>query len=240
MDAQDIDELYAVHAAVADHPLAKSDLGGLAGWKVGAVGALGQPCIYAPLFRRFIVSEADSKALTASSVQMHQVEPEFVLTLREDLEMRPDRQPHRPADVWAALESIALGIECCGQRGAADVMAAQTPLGRFQDVLAAGGLVIGQSLPMDGVTPAGLSECVTTLSVNGKVVARGAGDKCPEGGPVEATAFLANALNLRGLALRKGHVVATGQTCMTREFAVGDKIGADFIGMGSVQMAIEQ
>jgi len=83
-----------------------------------------------------------------------------------------------------------------------------------------------------------LSGCCAQLSVNGLQAAEGSGAACPEGGPVQALAWLANHLNGRGLALLKGQLVATGQTCNTREFGVGDRILATFKGLGSVEMSV--
>ena len=45
-------------------------------------------------------------------------------------------------------------------------------------------------------------------------------------------AWLAN-LNGRGLELRAGQLVATGQTCST-----GDRLRADFGGLGSLEMTL--
>ena len=245
-----VGDLYVVHLEMARHPLAESALGGLAGYKIGAVGAEGQPCIYAPLFRRFVVDEADccstGGALTSSSVQMHQVEPEITLLLGEDLNAKADGSPHSASDVWAAVKEVALSIECCGQRGSAEVMAQQPRLGKFQDALAAGGLVLGRRLLPNkerggvSVSVESLASCSTELLINGKVVATGSAGNCPAGGPVEATVFLANELNRRGLALQRGQVVATGQTCMSREFAVGDTVEARFVELGGkVSMVVE-
>lgn len=234
-----VSELYDVHLALAEHPLAQSALGGLAGYKVGAVGAEGETCIYSPLFGRFIV-DAPGSDLSSTGIQMHQVEPEFAVRLAQDLPPRPDGTPHRAASLWGEglIESVSLCVECCGQRGSGDVMAVQTRLGKFQDSLAAGGLVIGAALELEQLTPAALSACTTTLLVNGEVAAEGGGARCPDGGPIEAVAWLANHLNGRGLALQAGQVIATGQTCMTREFAAGDRVEARFEGYGSVEMVV--
>ena len=48
----------------------------------------------------------------------------------------------------------------------------------------------------------------------------------------EAVAWLANHLNGRGLSLRRGHLVATGQTCNTKACHVGDRVVATFHGLG--------
>ena len=264
-----VDELYAVHDAIAAHPLAQTPpLNGVAGWKVGAVGAEGEVCIVAPLFRGFIV-DAPGAALSAAAIQMHQIEPELAVVMAEDLPPRLDGEPHTAEGLLlpqqpgggggggggGAIRSVSLCIECCGQRGTSEVMAAQSPLGRFQDALAAGGIVLGPELQLQppplpqggdpGVDAAALqsqlgelSACETALLVNGQVVAEGSTSRCPAGGPIEAVAWLANHLNSRGMALEKGQVIATGQTCMTKEFAVGDVVEGRFGAFGSVEMVV--
>lgn len=265
---ESVEELYAVHDALIAHPLAnKPPLNGIAGYKVGAVGAEGEVCIYAPLFSGFVV-RAPGSSLSATRIQMHQIEPELVITLATDLPAREDGMLHTPENLWSdgSIGSVLLCIECCGARAASGVMASQSTLGRFQDSLAAGGLVIGSELQLQthvrainprfrgtvltdaapgsstdsnsSCTGVSLADCETTLKVNGQTVAKGSTARCPAGGPLEAVAWLANHLNSRGLMLRNGHVVATGQTCMTRDFGVGDSVEAEFGGLGSVEMIV--
>ncbi len=249
-----VDELYAVHDALAAHPLAQqAPLNGMAGYKVGAIGAEGEVCIYAPLFSGFLV-HAPGTSLSAAAIQMHQIEPELAVTLATDLPIRKDGVLHTAEQLWSdgSIRSVSLCIECCGARASTEVLAKQTPLGRFQDSLAAGGLVIGSQLRLqtDGTAqahesgidssckPVRLADCETMLLVNDRVAAEGSTSRCPAGGPIEAVAWLANHLNSRGKMLHDGDVIATGQTCMTRDFAVGDVVEARFGALGSVDMVV--
>ena len=75
-----VDEMYQTHLAIQQHPLVSTKLGGRGGhtpsaeqatlstfaddihsapspggYKLGAIGGAGQPCIYAPLFRNYLV-----------------------------------------------------------------------------------------------------------------------------------------------------------------------------------------
>ena len=110
-----VDAVYATHLAMQQHPLADSEFfGGLGGYKVGAVGAEGQPCFYAPLFRRFIVDVPSP--LSAAAINLHQIEPEVGLLMAHDMPPRSDGEPHGVADVLRATSSVVLCIECCGQR----------------------------------------------------------------------------------------------------------------------------
>lgn len=237
-----VTEMYEVHLAMQTHALARDSLGGHCGYKIGAVGAEGEPCLYAPLFGEFIVEErgrSGSRPLSSSSIQLHQVEPEFVVAMAEDLPARSDGQPHSSAEVWSKIDHIALSIECCGQRATPSAIEATTRLGKFQDALSAGGVVLGKRLHAKYTDGGALSECPTSLAVNGEIVAEGSGAACPEGGPVGALGWLANHLNARGLMLRKGQVVATGMTCIRRDLSVGDVVVAGFGTLGKVEMVVE-
>eukprot|EP00242_Pyramimonas_sp_CCMP2087_P004509 CAMPEP_0198206828 /NCGR_PEP_ID=MMETSP1445-20131203/10357_1 /TAXON_ID=36898 /ORGANISM="Pyramimonas sp., Strain CCMP2087" /LENGTH=269 /DNA_ID=CAMNT_0043879671 /DNA_START=232 /DNA_END=1041 /DNA_ORIENTATION=- len=234
----DLEGVYATHLSMQTHPLATSTLGGLAGYKIGACGAItGQPGVYAPLFGLFVV-EAPGDELSSVSIQMHQIEPEFVAIMGDDLSARGDGRPHTVEEVWAAVESIALSVECCGQRSSPEVVAGLTTLGKFSDCLNAGGVVLGPRVSPRTVGWDALSRCETELIVNGISVAKGAGSECPEGGPAQALAWMANHLNARGLVLQKGMIVATGQTCNYRDFQPGDRVIGDFGELGKVDLMI--
>lgn len=233
----DVAALYDTYREIQMHPLA-AELGGHGGYKVGAVGALGEACLYAPLFRNFFL-EAPDQNLSMAACQIHQVEPEFGVIMGADLPARADGAPHSVEDAWAAVDYVVLCIECCGRRASAEVIAAQEPLGKMADILSAGGVIMGPRLPAADTSPASLAECATALVVNGTEVSQGTGSKCPDGGPAQALAYLANHLNCRGLVLEKGQLVVTGATCITRALKIGDTISATFSGLGSVQTTIE-
>jgi hypothetical protein len=67
-------DMYLVHDAMKNHPLCITAFGGLAGWKLGAVGVIqGEPAISAPLFRQFVV-DAPAGAVSAAAINMHNLE----------------------------------------------------------------------------------------------------------------------------------------------------------------------
>ena len=86
-----------------------------------------------------------------------------------------------------------------------------------------------------------LASVKTELLLNGEIVATGSGAALPFGGSVETgLAWLANHLNARGLSLRAGHLVATGQTCIYNGVLVpGDRVVARFETLGEVEMVVE-
>ena len=226
--------MYDVHRAIQEHPLVASELGGLGGYKLGAVGAEGEKCLYAPLFGKYIV-EAPGDTLSAKSIHFSQIEPEIGLVMGRDLPAGDT--PHSVASVWSAVDQVVLCLELCGKRGTPEAYKARSKLGSFADTLSSGGVVLGPRLPaarvgMDGV------RCATELFVDGKKVAEGSGAKAPEGGPAEALAWLANHLNGRGLCLRKGEVIATGQTCNVKMSEPGSRVRATYAGLGEIEMVV--
>ncbi|EOD36510.1 hypothetical protein EMIHUDRAFT_110170 [Emiliania huxleyi CCMP1516] len=245
-----VDEMYQTHLAIQQHPLVSTKLGGLGdtrrapsrqlcGYKLGAIGGAGQPCIYAPLFRNYL---APGAALSAAAIRLWQVEPEFAIVLGRDLPTQPDGRPHSVSDAWAAVH------QAC-KRGRPEAYEASTKLGSYSDTLSSGdnlpralcanrgGVVLGPRLDASALRIDDLRGAAT-LSVNGAPAAQGSGAAAPEGGPVEALAWLANHLNGRGLELRAGQLVATGQTCSTKAVRAGDRLRADFGRLGSLEMTV--
>lgn len=233
---KDIEDLYRTHLGAQEHPAA-AELGGHGGYKLGAVGALDQTCFYAPLFRNFLLDAPSN--LSHASCQVHQVEPEFGFLLGADLESKADGSAYAEQEVWAAIESVVLCIEFCGRRASLEILAEQPPLGKFADLLSAGGVILGPRLATTGMDASVLAGCKTSMSINGAEVCSGSGSACPEGSPLRALVWLANHLNSRGLGLQKGQLVITGATCFTRELKPGDKVAAVFEGLGNMDTTLE-
>ena len=78
---QNLDEMYLVHMAMQNHVLADSCFGGLAGYKLGAVGVIpGEAAISAPLFKRFVV-DASSNQVSAAAINLHNLEAEVAIIM---------------------------------------------------------------------------------------------------------------------------------------------------------------
>ena len=237
-------EMYETHLAIQS---AADQFGGLGGYKIGAVGAEGEPCLYGPLFSNFIVEAAgrpNASPLSSSSINLFQIEPEFALVMGEDVKPRSDGLPHTADNVWAAVASVVLCIECCGRRGTKEVAATiPNKLGRFNDALCAGGVVLGERRAAKYFNADSLKAAQTELVVNGESVVTGSGAALPFDGDVkEELAWLANHLEARGLGLEAGMVIATGQTCAYNgELKEGDEVVARFEpALGEVRMRVEQ
>ena len=231
-------DLYATHLAIAKHPLVESELGGIGGYKIGAPGGAGEVAISAPLFKRFLV-EAPGRGLSASFIGLCQIEPEIGVVMGADLP--PRDRPYSVEDAWAAVDSVVLIIECCGQRSTPEAAEAVTSaLGKYADTLSSGGIVLGPRLPAAQVGIEGV-KCAVELFVNDEKVATGSGKAAPQGGPAESLAWVVNHLNSRpgGLYLKAGELVATGQMCNTKLIKPGDRVRAEYAQLGEVEMVVE-
>jgi len=98
-------EMYLVHRAMQDHALAQSAFGGLAGYKLGAVGVIeGEAAISAPLFTRFVVDASTEASLcggvvSAAEINMHNLEAEVGVIMAADLEKKTDGRPYSADEV---------------------------------------------------------------------------------------------------------------------------------------------
>lgn len=213
-----------------------SRLGGHRGYKLGAIGGAGEPCLYAPLFGKYLV-DAPGDGLSAAAIGLWQVEPEFAMIMEHDLPPRCYGEPHSGESVWAAVGEVAICVECCGMRGTPEAYASSTKLGSYADTLSSGGVVTGPRMAASAVRSEDLL-VPTKLFVNDELLAVGSGAACPQGGPAQSLAWLANHLNGRGLGLKRGQLIATGQTCNTQAVKAGDRVKATFGGLGSLEMVV--
>lgn len=230
---KNVAELYEIYLSLERHPLAER-LGGLGGYKLGAIGAEGEACLYAPLFKKFLLDASVGPVeISVGELQMFNVEAEIGVILGADIPATADGRPHTKEDVWASVESVRPCIECCGRRATPSVAdSVASSLGKMADCLSAGGVVFGGAV--DPKSSAWAS-CKCSLEVAGSTVAEGSGAECPLGGPQEALTYLANHLNTRGLSLKKGQFVITGATCKSKAFAIGDLVAADISSLGRVE-----
>ncbi|MDR2574507.1 MAG: 2-oxopent-4-enoate hydratase [Desulfovibrio sp.] len=108
---------------------------------------------------------------------------------------------------------------------------------KIQDTIAdngsSGGFVTGsQLMPVDAVN---LKYVGLVLEKNGLVLDTAAGAAIM-GHPAQSVAWLANALGLMGVPLKKGEIVLSGSFTKAYPVAVGDVFNATFGGLGSVSI----
>ena len=98
-----------------------------------------------------------------------------------------------------------------------------------------GGVVVGAALP--GWRDVDLEAAVTRCWINGEAAGQGkTGDAM--GHPFEAVAWVANLLNRRGRALRRGMLVMTGSSITTKFPAPGDQVRFAIDGLGEVALEV--
>ncbi|EKX33553.1 hypothetical protein GUITHDRAFT_81280 [Guillardia theta CCMP2712] len=232
----DVESMYSTHEEMMSHPLAESDFGGIAGYKLGAAGAEGEVAIYAPIFNKFVVE--NSLSMSQSAFNMHTLEAEIGVIISRDLPPRDSSMPYTLDEVWSAVGAVRPVIECCGRRMTPELNARLTPLAKFNDALMTGGVVLGERFEASMFTPASLAAVESKICINSGVAAEGKGNACPAGGPIESLTWFVNRLHGRGHSLRKDQLVITGATCKTLSFKANDQVVAKFSGFPDVSTTI--
>jgi 2-keto-4-pentenoate hydratase len=97
------------------------------------------------------------------------------------------------------------------------------------------GLVLGE--PVSGFGAGQLAAAGGVATIDGREVGRGTGADVM-GHPLDALAWLANHLQQRGLALAAGHLVTTGSLVTSKFPEVGNAVGFDVDGLGSVGVRV--
>jgi 2-keto-4-pentenoate hydratase len=164
-----IDEAYAIHAAMGANELVEK-LGGIAGYKMGGLGQIeGVAAAYGPLFGIGIV---DAPAgLSVSALNLFNLEVEIGFVMGSTLAPRDD--PFSDDEVWAATKEVVLSLEICGKRHT--IESPPSNLIGLADCSSAGGVVCGKRFATAEVTPEQLRDVQTELVINGNTVVTGLG-----------------------------------------------------------------
>jgi 2-oxo-3-hexenedioate decarboxylase/2-keto-4-pentenoate hydratase len=209
---------YAVQNEV-HRRLTAAGFGEVVGWKIGCTTRIMQELlsldhpvcggIFAPTIR-----EREAVLQRADHVRPG-VESEIVVRLGRDLPASGG-----PYDRRSAASAIACcygGFELVDSR-VLDRDPSTTPL-RIADDYGGAGSVLGD--PREDFDPLALDSVRTTLYVNGEEFGRGTGDLVL-GHPLEALAWIANALPLRGRMLHEGDIVSLGSVVLPRHLEAGE------------------
>jgi 2-keto-4-pentenoate hydratase len=155
------------------------------------------------------------------------VEAEVALVLAHDL----DKADATAADVANAVLHVLPAIEIVDSRIADWKIS-------FADTVADNGssafFVLGDQPRM--LAGLDLWTCGMALEINGAVVSLGAGVACL-GHPLNAAAWLARTLSLRGEPLKAGDILMTGALGPMAGLRPGDQIKASIGGLGSVMFS---
>jgi 2-keto-4-pentenoate hydratase len=222
----DGDGAYAVQALNTQHWLAQGRK--IVGRKIGLTAKAVQAQLgvdqpdFGVLFDDMLIPSGG--LLSPAKALQPKVEAEVALVLAHDL----DKADATAQDVAAAVLHVLPAIEIVDSRIADWKIT-------FADTVADNGssafFVLGdQPKPLAGLD---LWTCGMALEVNGAVVSLGAGVACL-GHPLNAAAWLARTLSLRGEPLKAGDIVMTGALGPMAAIHPGDQIKASIGGLGSV------
>ncbi len=226
-------EGYAVQqallAATGDTPI---------GWKIAATSTAGQQHIgvSGPLAGRLLASRclSDGASVSLRGNVMHVIEAEFAFRLAADT-LPPSAVPLSVQQVMANVGDLHLAIEIPNSRYQDFVTAGEAQL--IADFACASHMVLGPALTTDWRA---LDLAAQAVQVNreGEVIAQGRGANAL-GDPRVALTWLANELISQGMYLRAGDVVITGTCVVPVPVLAGQRLTAQFPGLGEVSVALE-
>jgi 2-keto-4-pentenoate hydratase len=160
------------------------------------------------------------------------IEPEVVFTLKRAL---PPGRAYSRDEVIDAIGAAYPAIEIVISRFQRHESAA--PLDRLADNLSNGGLVLGA--PLEGWRQLDFGTLPLTLSVTPEVgepsVLRSRGGH-PQGDPLVAMSWFANARAGQGIGMQAGEIVTTGSYAGLHYAAPGAHVRVEFEGLGAVEL----
>jgi len=227
-------DAYAIQAASIPAILSYAGGGRPAGWKIGCTNPSAQALlgVSGPFYGRLLspyVWESGAE-IPADAFFMRILEPEIAFRLGRDLPARAT--PYTAAEMRAAAAAAMPAIEIVDSRWADWSKAGALHL--IADNGSNGGWVRGrETTDLAGLDFAALQ---TSIGLNGEVKHRGAGANVL-GDPLNALAWLANALAAAGRPLQAGEYVSTGTTTAVIAVEKGDRARAEFGALGSAEVA---
>ena len=207
------------------------------GWKIAATSTAGQAHIgvSGPLAGRLLASRCltDGAAVSMRGNVMRVIEAEFAFRMGSDVLALGD-SPLSVPQVMAQVAELHLAIEIPNSRYQDFVTAGEAQL--IADFACASHMVLGSALSTDWRS-VDLAAQAVQVSRGGKLVAQGRGANAL-GDPRVALTWLANELISHGLCLRQGEVVITGTCVVPVPVEEGQRLFAQFPGLGEVSVAI--
>jgi 2-keto-4-pentenoate hydratase len=216
------EDAYAIQDVVV------RELGGIGGWKVGAATPEAVPScspLPAPLIFR------SGHVFPPRAIRLNGVEAELAFTFAQALP--PRSEPYGADDVAQAIRSVHAAIEVVDSRY--EDMRAVDPLSQLADLGNNGALVVGGPR-REGVRVDQTWQAVE-LFVGGASVFQAVGGNTA-GDVFRLLAWLANHAAARSGGLRAGQVVTTGSCSGVRFLASGDRVRANFPGVGECEVSL--
>jgi 2-keto-4-pentenoate hydratase len=205
--------------------------GHVIGYKIACTNPIAQELLHMdrPFHGKLLSSFcSDSPArIDAAGFFMRVIEAEFAFRMARDLPPRPVTRD----EVADAVEAMLPGIEIVDSRFTEWTTVGAESL--IADNACHGAWVKGA--PLTAWRDLDLAAQQVHLAVNGTVVQSGSG-RAVLGHPLNALHWLANDLHARGETLRAGQYITTGVTTNIYLAQAGDRIAADFGGVGRVEL----
>lgn len=168
---------------------------------------------------------SEDRAISIAETMQPKVEAEVALVLKAPL----TRAQHTPADVAAATDYACAAIEIVGSRIANwDIKLADT----IADNASSSHFVLGaHHVRLNDVD---LAACAMSMTRRGETLSTGSGAACM-GNPLNAAAWLADAMVKYGRPLQAGDVIMTGALGPMAAVEAGDTVEAKIEGLGTVR-----
>lgn len=187
----------------------------------------------APVFGRLssCFTHSSPAKINGKEFSLLGIEPEFAFEIGEDVP--PSHTTHSADTIAEYVARVIPAIELVGHRFAdwskfdAPTLVADNAVHQAWIP----GIPVDQWRELDFVTQP------VELIVNGDVALKGIGANVL-GNPLNALAWLANELPMRGRTLKSGELVTTGTCTEVYTAKQGDTIEADFGGLGSVRLEL--
>ncbi len=229
-------EAYRAQADLVDRILAAAGGGTRVGYKIACTSVAAQRMLRTghPVYARLLSTHVwpSGARFSARTLPMLAAEPEFAFRIAKDVPQSDaswDRESILPF-----VGEMMPGLELVGHRFpewsaySAPTLAADNGISQ--------GWVYGA--PTDAWRALDLAAHAVSLQANGERRLDGSGS-IVLGHPMNAVAWLANALPAHGLRLREGDLVTTG-TCTDVYFSgAGETVHADFGVLGSVELTFD-
>jgi 2-keto-4-pentenoate hydratase len=235
MRPRDEAEAYWIQGAVHEL-IARSRFGERSGYKIGCTTAAMRKSlgIRTPCSGGIFAGATYGSGVTLRRQSFVQAGVEGQIAVRLGRDLLPEDGPYDARTLADAVDYYFAAVEVVDNRYT-DINQTGAPTLIADDFFAAA-CVLGNPVAAEKVGEIGEVTCVTT--VNEIEVARGTGGDVMQH-PLNALAWLANALVGRGQTLKAGEIVLLGGISEPQWLEEGDKAVVDISGLGHVEVAVE-
>jgi 2-keto-4-pentenoate hydratase len=224
-DRLTLDEAYRIQLGMIARRCASGEK--QIGWKVGltAEPIQQQFGFHEPVFGCILDSRASGHVFRRDELIRPGFEPELCLRVNQELSGEISMATARNV-----IDRVYPSIEIIETRGDLSAQIAVAMADNAQQKT----VILGNPVPLGGLA---LNSVEATIQINGKTVATGRGDAVL-GNPLNSVIWLARKLAEFGRGIRAGDLIMSGS--FTRQFPIepGDRVHADFKGVGDVQAAM--